>query len=57
MNMMWDMPYISEEERQIIIGPRIPSNYDLFDAWKISKKNVISRDYAIFGHILTEKHL
>jgi len=29
--MIWDVRYISEEARQIITGPRLPSNYGLFD--------------------------
>jgi len=57
MNMMWDVPYISEESRQIITGPRLPSNYDLFDAWKIGKRSVNSRDYAIFWKYADGKNL
>jgi hypothetical protein len=47
MNMMYGGLYIPEEARQTITGPRIPSNYDLFDAWEISKRNVNSGDSAI----------
>jgi len=55
--MMWDVPYISEEARQIITGPRLPSNYDLFDAWEMSKRSVNSRDNAIFWKYAEEKHV
>ena len=55
--MMWDVPYISEEVREIITGPRLPSNYDLFDAWKISKRSVNSTGYAIFWKYFDVKNL
>jgi hypothetical protein len=55
MNMMWDVPYISEEARKIITGPRLPSNYDLFDAWEISKRSVNSTDMRYFGNMSTEQ--
>jgi len=57
MSMMWDVPYISEEVREIITGPRLPSNYDLFDAWKISKRSVNSTGYAIFWKYFDVKNL
>jgi len=46
--MIWDVRYTSEEARQILTGPRLPSNYSLFDAWEISNRSDNNRDYAIF---------
>lgn len=54
MNMMWDVPYISEEARQIITGPRLLITVCFMLGKSVREASTVGI-MRYFGNMLTEK--